>query len=348
VSLVTAFHLATATAASPGTLTVLGDSYADAGTFGRRVTAQTKDAAVFAEHVAAALGLRLCNAYVARSPTVVVDRGEKHCTARAVAGARINWAVATDTALDIVRQMRDAAESSVVLPDGWWLVQGGINDILFLAGSWQGMTPNEAPFRSTLASLLPAADLPPADAGLEAQARAGAAYMRRLADRLAVAARELALDKGAQRVILLNMPDLTHTPMIRRVLNNQRMGPGQPAGALRAALSAWVDAYNQQLAARFASEPRVLLFDFHAWTADVANRPATLGFNNASDALCPPSSVGPGGLRLFDLARCDTTTLATIPGWQGYAWADDLHLSPRAHDALAHSILSALAAKGWR
>jgi phospholipase/lecithinase/hemolysin len=232
--------------------------------------------------------------------------------------------------------------------DSWWLVQGGINDVLFLAGSWQGMTPGEAPFRSTLASLLPAAELPPVDDGPGAEARAGAAYMRRLADRLADAVQEQALDKGIRRVILLNMPDLTHTPMIRRLLDSLGTAPGQPAGPLKAVFNSWIGAYNQQLAARFASELRVLLFDFQTWSDSLASRPTSLGFSNVSDALCPPSGVSPAGLRLFDLALCDTAALVVIPDWQGYAWADDLHPSPKAHEALARSILSAIAAKGWR
>lgn len=94
--------LAQSAHAQPEALVVAGDSYADAGTFGRRVTVQSEGAMVFTEHVAAALGVSICNAYAARGRTGPEAVSHSHCTSHAVAGARINHLTSGDSGLSVV------------------------------------------------------------------------------------------------------------------------------------------------------------------------------------------------------------------------------------------------------
>ncbi len=66
-----------------------------------------------------------------------------------------------------------------------------------------------------LGTLLPSGTV---SANLADPPTVGTLYMQALAQSLFNAVKTNALDKGAQRIALLNMPDITHTPRFQMVL----------------------------------------------------------------------------------------------------------------------------------
>ena len=69
-------------------------------------------------------------------------------------------------------------------------------------------------------TLIPAGTLAPMLAGGQAGlAQVGGAYMVALADKFYASIKVSALDKGAQRIALLNMPGITNTPRFQMVLS---------------------------------------------------------------------------------------------------------------------------------
>jgi phospholipase/lecithinase/hemolysin len=342
-------------------LVVAGDSLADAGTFGLKFTVQNaaQPAAgypTYPEIVADAYELGdQCNYYVYSAGAF--GRNADDCSNYAVGGGRIHNPAASggnDSPLSIPRQLQTAGEDIVVYGESdMILVDGGGNDAADLVGAYLGAAsgaPGATAYRNfLLQQLTPAA----ADAALaqpNGAAVAAGLYMQRLADTFHSAIRRHVLDRGARRVVVLNMPDITLTPRFQAVLAGVRAANGADAAAqLQAAIQQWIMAFNTQLATRIGDDERVVVVDFYGtFTAQVAN-PADFGLDNATTPACPAVGVDGQGLPTYDFPTCTSAALDQDPPagetagwWRSWLFSDGFHPTPYGHALLADAILDAV------
>ena len=196
---------------------VVGDSLADSGTFGNKYTVQSAAGSptlIWTDHVTAAVDVpALCARYTSdASGNVSLNAAAPACTSFAVAGATINpTGTARDTTgYSIVQQLKDLGSSSYQFED-LLLVDGGGNDAAALLGAFIGAsTPaGYAAYVTLLGELLSAAQLAAINpANPTTLVAAGSQYMVALANLLVDTLDAQAMAKGAQRVLVMNMPNV--------------------------------------------------------------------------------------------------------------------------------------------
>ena len=145
------------------------------------------------------------------------------------------------------------------------------------------------------------------------------------------------IDRGARYVLVRNLPNLNVTPFGR--------GFDQALQDLVTALS---DAYNGALEAGLADVDGVLLFDDYAESTAIAEDPTAFGYTNVTIPSCgnnafsnPPDS--PAGPSIV----CNATNLIDEDTSQ-FAFADDVHPTPYAHQKTAEAVLELMASVGWQ
>jgi|GEM_PF-158035 len=339
-------------------LIVAGDSLADVGTFGYKATVQ--DSAnpagfpIIPELVATAQGLTpACSHYMDNGAGGVVARGDPACTNFAIAGSRI--LMPGDSPLGIAVQLRDAAAAvgGQFAAGDLVLVDGGGNDAAdlataYLAGS-TGRTGSLA-FLAFLAREVDVGSLLSTVPGPASVARSAKLYMEKAADTLADAVVAQLLDRGATRVAVLNVPDITATPWFAAAFARlvQALGVDE-ATAAQAVVRQSVEAYNARLQSRLGSDPRVVLVDLRAAVDDFIVHAPVHGLSDATHAACPVTSVNAEGLPQWSLPTCTSAALDAMPGtapgwWTTWAFADGFHPTPIGHRLLAATINQALAA----
>ena len=342
-------------------LVVAGDSLADVGTFGRRATVQSAAAPatgypVFPEIVASSLGLgALCN-HFASTNGVEFSRREG-CTNYAVGGAQIvNPVVRAGNAVPF--SLRYQLEKAVEASGGSWrpgdliVVDAGANDAAALASVYRdargGSTAEQAVFVALLAQQLGSSAIREALDQPDGQSVAATRYMQRLAQTYWDTVKAQTLDKGAMRVALLNVPDLTLTPRYRGIAQEIAAAQGAAeAAAFQAALRRWIVAFNTELARLVAGEPRVALVPYFEDFTAQGTQPAAFGLTDATQAACPPAAEFPAGCTDAVLDAAPPAGLA--PGWwRTWAYSDEFHPSPRGHELLAATVDRALVRAGWR
>ena len=366
--LLTGWGSAAAFAASSSALTgvsrviVAGDSLADVGTFGFKFTVQdaTNPAGfpVFPELVAGAYGLAAaCSHYMDNGAGGVIPRGDPACTNFAVGGGRILHR--GDGPQGIPAQLRDAAATvgGRFAPGDLVLMDGGGNDASDLAQAYLAGATSRAGTLAFLAFLAREVDVgallftAPGDDSL---ARSANLYMEKAADALAEAVVVNALDRGATRVAVLNVPDITLTPRFSAAFAKlvQEVGADE-ATAIQAAVRQAVGAYNARLQERLGNDTRVVLIDVRAAVDDQIARAGDYGLSDARHAACPVTGVNFAGLPEWTLATCtsaalDAASTGVVPGWwTTWAFSDGFHPTPAGHRLLASTVSQALAAASW-
>jgi len=346
---------------------VMGDSLADSGTFGLKFTVQGSAATgagstpiwpeLVASDVSDAETLCAYNRVNLLTQAVTTQAG---CTNYAVGGGRINNVSSAQDPRSITLQLQQAAQvhGSYKSTD-LLLVDGGGNDAADLAGAYLGATTEAgvATYRALLLSLLPATTVDALFGQVNGPALAGGAYMQALADKFHDAIKASALDKGASKLVLLNMPDITLTPRFQAVLGaiTQQAGAAQAQQA-QGLIRQWVGAFNAQLASRFAGNTKVAIVDFYATLSDQVANPAKYGLSNAVDTACPAVGVGSDGLPTYNFLTCTGTALSANPPfglisgpnwWKTYLFSDSFHPTPYGHELLADAVSAAVRAKNW-
>ncbi|AMO22347.1 hypothetical protein UC35_04850 [Ramlibacter tataouinensis] len=336
---------------------VAGDSLADVGTFGIKFTVQ--DAAspagfpIFPELVGAAYGLSaMCSHYMDNGASGVIARGNLPCTNFAVGGGRL---LRGEGPQGIPFQLQDAA----VTVGGRFgagdlvLVNGGGNDASDLAAAYLVGVSSRSGMLAFLAFLAREVEVDalvstaPGDASL---ARSANLYMEKAADVMADAVVAHALDRGATRVTVLNLPDITLTPRFSAAFEKlvQERGVDE-ATVIQGVVRQTVGAFNARLQSRLGSDGRVVLVDVRAAVDDQIAHAAAWGLSDAIHAACPVTSVSSAGLPEWSLPTCTSASLDAVPGtapgwWTTWAFADGFHPTPTGHRLLAGTVTQALAA----
>lgn len=366
--------------ASINRVVVAGDSLADIGALGVKATVQNSADPVagfplYPQLVAQNFGIESqCNFYVVADSAagIFTDNPVAGCSNFAVGGGRIVNAASrggAESAYNIPTQLARAA----AVNGGWsasdlLLVDGGGNDLADLTSAYIGAGRGAvSAYRDFLLQQLDAAIVDPLLAqGAVGFAQAAGLYMQTLADTYYGAIKSEGLDRGATRVAVLNVPDITLTPRFRMVLGAvaQSSGAAQ-ADALTMAIRQWAGAFNARLQSHVAGDARVALVDFYADLTDQVTHAAQYGASNATSAACPVTGVDGSGLPTYSFPVCQSTALDTAdnpdtteregflpagasPGWwRTWTFSDGFHPSPYGHRLLASSISRALARAGW-
>lgn len=352
----------TTPAAPIQTVKVMGDSIADSGTFGYKFTVQgaaptgPSSTPIWPEMVASSYGSTLCPHYAFTGSAFNSTAG---CTNYAIGGGRINNFTAPTSPVSIVQQLSDAGNDGFGAGD-LLLIDGGGNDAADLIGAYLAASRDGgAAYRAVLSTLLPVATVNAGLAGgANGMAQVGGAYMAALADKFHGAIDANALKKGAMRVAVLNMPAIDKTPRLQQVLGGITASAGPEASAqVQGLLKAWLEAFNAQLATRFAGNDKVVVVDFYTAFNDQVANPAQFGLTNAKNTACPVTSVGGDGLPAYTFPTCTVTALSaqTPPAgatggadwWKTYAFSDSFHPTPYGHQLVSQLVSRALARAGW-
>ena len=239
-------------------------------------------------------------------------------------------------------------------PEELLLVDGGGNDIADLVGDYFYVTfDGGAAFAGLTGELIE-----PGQAGLPFLQK-GTVYMVKLANLLAETVTSEALDRGAQRVVVLTAPDVTRTPRFLALLAavealvNAGGGNGAVAAAeLKGAANLWITAFNNQLKARFAGHSRVVVVDFYDELNKWLDTPATYGLTNTTTPACPATGIDAQGLPTYSIATCTDVSLSATPPtgdwWKTYVFSDNFHGTPRTNELMGELVVRALEARGWK
>jgi len=169
-------------------------------------------------------------------------------------------------------------------------------------------------------------------AAATAQASADAvAALATAGTQLATAVHERVIGHGAQRVLVLNLPDLSKTPF----------GYAQTADT-QALIVSLVDTFNAALKTGLAADAaQVLLIDTATVNRDQALNPAAYGLSNVKAQACDAAKVGSS---LF----CTASTLITATDdVLHYEYADGVHPTPFGYKLLAQLVAEQMSIKGW-
>lgn len=345
---------------------VVGDSLADVGTFGFKFTVQDANSAkgfpIWPQIVANNVGVdggAQCNFFQFTNNTFVPN-GSAGCTNYAIGGGRVVVRAAdggTANPQTVGTQLRTRALAGNYTGNDLLLIVGGGNDAADLVSAYLGAgsgTAGLAAYQSFLAQQLDMATIAALLPQTNGTALAAGAYMQKLADTFVADITAHALNKGADRVAVLNMPDITLTPRFRAVLAGVAAQAGAPASAqLQGAIQQWIGAFNQQLKTRTATEKRIVVVDFfNEFTQQVA-KPASYGLTNATEAVCPVTGTDSSGLPSYTFPLCTNTALNALPDkttnwWNNHMFSDGFHPTPFAHTLLAQSVMRSIDQAGWR
>ena len=336
---------------------VMGDSLADVGTFGGvKFTVQDpvkpSNSLIWPQLIANYFGLdggAQCNFY-AFTGTTFEPNPTVGCTNYAIGGGRVRVKDADGGALNpltVGTQMAARAIAGDYNSNDLVLIVAGGNDAADLttailqAGADPSKVADLQTFLTQQLTLLQTGQLLGAD---PSGAAAGNAYMTALANTLFNDVKTQVLDKKATHVAILNMPDITITPLLQATLGTM---PPATASGVQALVRTWITTFNTQLKTNIANDSRIALVDFYTDFQDEVSKPADYGLVNATTPVCTDDkSVTLGKF------PCLSTELDSLPGktagwWKNYAFSDGFHPTPFAHGLLAASVSRALARAGW-
>jgi phospholipase/lecithinase/hemolysin len=352
---------------------VMGDSLSDSGVFtglpglGRIFSVQGSSSepnAIWTERITALLGApQLCN-FFKFTGTTFIPNPTAGCTSFAVGGGRINnFDVSTGAGaspLSITYQLQVASAAGNYKSSDLLLLIGGGNDAADLVGAYLAASSDGgAKFAAMTGTLIAPATLGPMlMAGPTGVAQAGGVYMEKLADKFYDGIKASALDKGAERVALLNMPGITNTPRFQMVLGGIAASAGATARAQSEALfKSWVETFNARLATKVAGDKRIVLVDFYTAFNDQIANPAQYGLTNVTTPACPATGVGSDGLPAYNFQTCTASALSAMTPptgatgganwWQTYAFSDGFHPTPYGYQLLSQLVAKSLATAGW-
>jgi len=142
---------------------------------------------------------------------------------------------------------------------------------------------------------------------------------------LAKLVKEQIVAKGANYVVVNNLPDVASTPS----------GKAQSESTQKL-IGAMVDAFNAQLKADLGTDPKIAYVDLFAVSKDQVVNPAIYGLTNTTQKACTTESS----------LTCTIKTLSA-PDVSHYMFADDIHPTPYEYWLVTRYVLKDMAVKGW-
>ena len=179
--------------------------------------------------------------------------------------------------------------------------------------------------------------------GNAAGAKAGADYaaaqgpllvaaMKQAGTELVALVKEQIVAKGANFVVVNNLPDVAGTPS----------GLSKDANT-KALINAMVGAFNGELSAGLNGNAKVLLVDVFAVSHDQGVNPGPYGLTNVSETAC---DLTPAKNILGSSLVCNGTNLKT-GDISHYSYADDVHPTPFNNLLLARYVAKDMVVRGW-
>jgi outer membrane lipase/esterase len=179
--------------------------------------------------------------------------------------------------------------------------------------------------------------------GNAAGAKAGADYaaaqrpilvaaMKLAGTELVTLVKDQIIAKGANYVIVNNLPDVAGTPS----------GLSKDANT-KALINAMVSAFNGELSGGLNGNAKVLLVDVFKVSNDQGTNPGPYGLTNVSETACDLNA--PGNILGSSLV-CNGTNLKA-GDVSHYSYADDVHPTPFNNLLLARYVAKDMVVRGW-
>jgi outer membrane lipase/esterase len=146
---------------------------------------------------------------------------------------------------------------------------------------------------------------------------------------LATIVKNQIIGKGANYVVVNNLPDIAATP-----------GALAQSDDARKLITAMVAAFNGQLQSGVQDEAKVQYVDMYTLTHDQAASPGTYGLTNTTSPACDNNALNGSSL------ICTSKNLVS-GDVSHYMFADDVHPTPFEHSLLADYIVKQMTSKGW-
>jgi phospholipase/lecithinase/hemolysin len=147
---------------------------------------------------------------------------------------------------------------------------------------------------------------------------------------LATIVRDQIVAKGANYVVVNNLPDMAGSPF----------GNAQEPD-MRSLIQAMVDSFNRALKAGLDATPQVAQVDVYALTHDQLFNPAFYGLSNTTAPACGPNALY--GSALF----CNVFNTWAGVDVSHFMYADWVDLTPYAHWLIARQVGLVMAGRGW-
>lgn len=199
---------------------------------------------------------------------------------------------------------------------------------------------NLATVSATVAAATAAPGATPQSIAAAAQAASTAAVtaMATAGGELAGYIKALILAKGATHVVVVNLPDVSQTPLA--------YAQSQTTQGL---ISLMTTTFNDQLHAGLASTAGVLEVDAYTQGRDQVANPGTYGLTNVTTPACDLTKENTANTVTMPFASslvCSTNTL--IAGdTSRYEFADTVHPTPFAYQLLAQFVTKRMIESGW-
>ncbi|MCL6485235.1 MAG: SGNH/GDSL hydrolase family protein [Janthinobacterium lividum] len=179
--------------------------------------------------------------------------------------------------------------------------------------------------------------------GNAAGAKAGADYaaaqgplliaaLKQAGSDLVVLVKEQIIAKGANYVVLNNLPDVAGTPS----------GLSKDANT-KALINAMVSAFNGELSTGLGGNAKVLLVDVFKVSNDQGTNPGPYGLTNVRETAC---DLTPAKNFLESSLACNGTNLKA-GDVSHYSYADDVHPTPFNNLLLARYVAKDMVVRGW-
>ena len=179
--------------------------------------------------------------------------------------------------------------------------------------------------------------------GNAAGAKAGADYaaaqgpllvasMKQAGTELVALVKDQIIAKGANYVVVNNLPDVAGTPS----------GLSKDANT-KALINAMVSAFNGELSGALSGNAKVLLVDVFAVSHDQGANPGPYGLTNVSETACDLTSAKNF---LSSSLACNGTNLKA-GDVSHYSYADDVHPTPFNNLLLARYVAKDMVVRGW-
>lgn len=148
----------------------------------------------------------------------------------------------------------------------------------------------------------------------------------------------LIVAKGAQHVVVLNVPDVSKTPYA--VAAAAKLGPVAGADLLRL-IAGMASTYNLYLATGLVGVDEVLVVDAYGALGEWVANPAKFGISNATQPACNLAvTILPTSL------VCTNATLAAADV-SAFLFADTVHPAPFGYKLFADQVAAKMASRRW-